>query len=36
MNNMISKVTGLWTKGSNVQKIGIVVVAVVVLWAIFG
>ena len=35
MNNMISKVTGLWTKGSNVLKIGIVVVAVIILWAIF-
>jgi|ETNmetMinimDraft_1059919.scaffolds.fasta_scaffold207314_1 hypothetical protein len=35
MNDMISKVTGLWTKGSNVQKIGIVVVAVIILWAIF-
>ena len=34
MNNMISKVTGLWTKGSNVQKIGLVVVAVIILWAI--
>ncbi len=35
MKDMISKVTGLWTKGSNVQKIGIVVVAVIILWAIF-
>ena len=35
MNDMINKVTGLWTKGSNVQKIGIVVVAVIILWAIF-
>ena len=35
MNNMISKGTGLWTKGSNVQKIGLVVVAVIILWAIF-
>jgi hypothetical protein len=35
MKNMIDKVTGLWTKGSNVQKIGIVVVAVVILWVIF-
>ena len=35
MNDMIRKVTGLWTKGSNVQKIGIVVVAVIILWAIF-